>query len=155
MASQKDVRNILRAIGSLESDRFLNDRQNRIPKHMPHAHYIDAEMTGCWFPQKRAGQAVAAGELIGVMKDFFGNIIWELRLDEPCIILYQAVSYSVPRNTPLVAYGHYEDCLEDYHEHVHDDSEVKNLEELHESAVSVSDISVAKVIPTGEILENN
>ena len=118
---------------------------------MTHAHYIDARQTGCWFPQKRAGQVVAAGELIGVMKDFFGNVIEEVRLDEACIILYQTVSYSVPKNTPLIAYGHYEDCVEDQHEHVHDGSEVKNLEELHESSVSAPDISVSKIVPVAEM----
>ena len=135
MASQKDVRNILRAIGAFDSERFLYDRQNRVPRHMTHAHYIDSKHSGCWFPQKRAGQVAEAGELIGVMKDYFGNTIEEIRIDEPCIILYQTISYSVPQGTPLVAYGHYSDCVEDdgrepghhHHEHEHE------LEELHES----------------------
>ncbi|MBQ6393302.1 MAG: hypothetical protein IJH60_07295 [Eubacterium sp.] len=94
---------------------------------------------------------MAAGELIGMMKDFFGNVIEEVRLDEACIILYQTVSYSVPKDTPLIAYGHYEDCVEDQHEHVHDGSEVKNLEELHETSVSAPDISVSKIVPVAEM----
>ena len=102
---------------------------------MPHAHYIDSKHSGCWFPQKRAGQVVSVGELIGVMKDNFGNIIEEVRLNESCIILYQTVSYSVPKGTPLVAYGHYSDCREipgaEDHIHKHYGRE-KDLEELHE-----------------------
>ncbi len=134
-SSQKDVRNILRSIGSLDSSRFLNDRQNQIPRHMPHAHYIDAPRGGCWFPQKRAGQVVAAGELIGVMKDHFGNIIEEIRLDEPAIILYQTVSYSVPEDTPLVAYGHYSGCAEHEHE---EDQDLEEVLEAHDAISSLS-----------------
>ena len=144
MASQKDVRNILREIGSLESDRFLYDRQSQIPRHMPHAHYIDASQSGCWFPQKRAGQVVSAGELIGVMKDNFGNVIEELRLDEPCIILYQTISYSVPEGSPLVAYGHYKECVEhvETHTHHHD----PDLEELRESLGVQRNLSIDGLI---------
>ncbi len=141
MASQKDVRNILRVIGAFDSDRFLYDRQSQVPRHMTHAHYVDSAHSGCWFPQKRAGQVVAAGELLGVMKDNFGNVIEEVRLDEPCIILYQTVSYSVPKDSPLVAYGHYDDCVQDKdadehaHQHEQDYNHVheRDLEELHES----------------------
>ena len=135
MASQKDVRNILRTIGAFDSERFLYDRQSRVPRHMPHAHYVDSAHSGCWFPQKRAGQVAAAGELIGVMKDNFGNIIEEVRVKEQCIILYQTISYSVPEGTPLVAYGHYSDCVDQVpeghpaHHHEHE----RNLEEFHEN----------------------
>ena len=157
MASQKDVRNILRVIGSLESDRFINDRQNQIPKHMTHAHYIDSGQTGCWFPQKRAGQVVAAGELIGVMKDFFGNTIEEVRLEEASIILYQTVSYSVPKDTPLIAYGHYAECVENHvhHHHDHEGAVVDNLDELHESSVTAPVLSVSKIVPVDELIGND
>lgn len=142
MASQKDVRNILRVIGALDSERFLYDRQSQIPRHMPHAHYIDSDKSGCWFPQKRAGQIAAAGELIGVMKDNFGHVIEEVRLDEPCIILYQTISYSVPKGTPLVAYGHYTDCVQDAgtQPHVHHHKEERDFEDVHE------DIGITSVI---------
>jgi hypothetical protein len=78
---------------------------------MHHAHYINSEVEGCWFPMKRAGNIIQAGELIGVMKDYFGNVIKEYRLEEDCQLLYQADSYSVPKNSPLLAYGHYDICI--------------------------------------------
>ena len=121
-ASQKDVRNILRRVGILISERFHGDLQRNIPRLMPHSHYVDSDKEGCWFPMRKAGDMVEAGELVGVIKDFFGNTIDEIRFDEDCMILYQTVSYSLPKNTPLVAYGHYEDCIEttgDHHRHAH------------------------------------
>ncbi len=74
-ASRKDVRNILRHLGLLISDRFSNDHQQNVPKFLPHVHYIDSEEDGCWFPQKKAGDIVMAGHLIGVLKDYFGSVI--------------------------------------------------------------------------------
>lgn len=133
--SRKDVRNILRTIGVLTSPK---EWQKLIPRHMRHAHYVDSDQEGCWFPTKRAGDMVHAGEVIGVLKDYFGNVIQEYRLKEDCVILYQTVSYSVPKNSPLIAYGHYNECIEeastvphDHHseeEHLHEHE--KNINEL-------------------------
>ena len=114
-ASQKDVKNILRRIGMLKTRPTLAEMQMRVPKHMNHAHYVDSE---------KAGQIVKAGELLGELKDYFGNVIEEFRLKEDAIILYQTISYSVPENSPLIAYGHYDICIDDMgntHQHTHDE----------------------------------
>lgn len=145
-ASRKDVRNILRYIGCLITNRFGNDIQIQTPKLMSHAHYIDAKTGGCWFPYKKAGQIISAGEVIGVIKDYFGNTIEEITLNEDCIILYQTISYSVPADTPLVAYGHYSTCIEDaaVHEHNHqfDTHEATHdLEEMHEKRLQADRMS--------------
>ena len=90
---------------------------------MRHTHNIDSESEGCWTPVKNAGDVVRKGELIGVLRDYFGNIIEEVRLQEDCIILYQTISYSVPKDSPLIAYGHYDTCVDeidqDSHTHEH------------------------------------
>lgn len=124
-ASQKDVKNILRCIGTLVTEPTPDEVQHQVPMHMHHAHYIDSEQAGCWFPKKRAGDIVRAGELIGELKDFFGNVIQEFRMKEDAMILYQTVSYSVPANSPLIAYGHYDTCVDEmgdtHHAHTHDE----------------------------------
>ena len=124
-ASQKDVKNILRRIDVLKTKPTLSEMQMRVPRHMHHAHYIDSEKAGCWFPKKKAGQVARAGELLGELKDYFGNVIEEIRLKEDAIILYQTMSYSVPENSPLIAYGHYDTCIDDLgdmnHEHTHEE----------------------------------
>ena len=70
-ASQKDVKNILRRIGMLKTRPTLAEMQMRVPKHMNHAHYVDSEKAGCWFPKKKAGQVVKAGELLGELRLFW------------------------------------------------------------------------------------
>lgn len=52
------------------------------------------------------------------------EVIEEFRLKEDAIILYQTISYSVPENSPLIAYGHYDICIDDMgntHQHTHDE----------------------------------
>ncbi len=141
-ASRKDVRNILRTLGVLISRRFSGDMQKQIPRFMCHAHYIDSEKDGCWFPRKKSGDVVRAGEVVGVLKDYFGNVMEEISLREDCIILYQTVSYSVPKNSPLIAYGHYNECIDDHPheeeghedshgcEHTHNTGDLEKLREM-------------------------
>lgn len=138
-ASRKDVRNILRYLGVLLTPK---EEQKQVPEHMNHAHYVDSENEGCWFPRKRAGDIVKANEVIGVLKDYFGNVIEEFRINEECVVLYQTVSYSVPKNSPLIAYGHYGECIENKehkeehhghdhkHDHKHEENHDKSLDDF-------------------------
>ncbi len=130
-ASRKDVRNILRYLGVLTSPREL---RKYTPVHMHHTHYIDSENEGCWFPLRAAGDVVKQGELIGVLKDYFGNVIEEIRLKEDCVILYQTVSYSVPKNSPLIAYGHYNTCVDEIDQDSH--AHASHAERKHGNAQS-------------------
>jgi len=124
--SCRDVRNILLKLGVLDTKRFGRPLQRTIPRKLHHIHYINAHVEGCWFPEKKAGDVVQAGELLGVIRDYFGNIVEEIRAPEDVIIIYQTVSYSLPLNTPLITYGHYEDCVDLWdekghgHSHPHD-----------------------------------
>ncbi len=128
-ASKKDIRNILRYVGILTTKRFTGDLQRQIPRRLPHVHYIDSDKAGCWFPTKKPGDVAGAGEVVGVLKDFLGNVIDKVVMEEDCIILYQTASYSVPENTPLIAYGHYQACLEEdeHHEHHTKDKDSANV----------------------------
>ncbi len=134
--TKKDIRNILRYVGILTTPR---EEQRFVPSRMSHAHYMDSEREGCWFPYMSAGDLARKGELVGVLKDHFGNEIQKIRMREDGIILYQTISYSVPEHSPLVAYGHFGECLgeavseeasnvpEEEHSHVH------SIEDMHEN----------------------
>lgn len=140
-ASRKDVKNMLRSLHVLIRPATPEEEQKQIPKHMHHAHYIDSEEEGCWFPTKHAGDIVRAGELIGVMKDYFGNVIREFRLNEDCQILYQTISYSMPKNSPLIAYGHYNECIHDRpsnhpgHTHTHGELHHTHKEDMESAGI--------------------
>lgn len=119
--SCRDVRNILKKIGVLSTEKYGRILQRTIPRRLDHVHYINAHVEGCWFPEKKAGDVAQAGEKLGVIRDYLGNVIEEIRAPEDVIIIYQTVSYSLPKNTPLITYGHYEDCLDQEHTHGHGD----------------------------------
>lgn len=116
----RDVRNILKRIGVISQEKFGRILQRTIPRRLDHVHYINAHVEGCWFPEKKAGDVAQAGERLGLIRDYLGNVIEEIRAPEDVIIIYQTVSYSLPKDTPLITYGHYEDCVEHDHNHGHD-----------------------------------
>jgi predicted deacylase len=141
--SMRDVRNILIRLGVLTSKRFGRVLQRTIPRRLHHVHYINAHVEGCWFPEKRAGDVAQEGERLGVIRDFLGNVVEEIRAPEDVIIIYQTVSYSLPKDTPLITYGHYVDCMETDHDHaplhthahvftdIEGESEVINDDHMH------------------------
>lgn len=120
--SCRDVHNILKKIGVLSTEKFGRILQRSIPRKLHHVHYINAHVEGCWFPEKRAGDVAQKGERLGVIKDYLGHVVEEIRAPEDVIIIYQTVSYSLPKDTPLITYGHYEDCIDqaDGHDHDHE-----------------------------------
>lgn len=75
--------------------------------------------------RKESGTGCQGRRTSWKLKDYFGNVIEEIRLKEDAIILYQTISYSVPENSPLIAYGHYDTCIDDLgdmnHEHTHEE----------------------------------
>lgn len=129
-ASRKDVRNILRYLGVLMTE---PEPQRQVPVHMHHVHYLDSVKEGCWHPFKNAGDAVKKGECIGVLKDYFGNVIEEVRMREDAVILYQTISYSVPADSPLVAYGHYGECVDEIEEEAADQVPDDCMDHSHEA----------------------
>ena len=52
-----------------------------------------------------AGQSVKKGDKLGVISDYFGNIIDTYYAEFDSTILYNTVAYSVPKGSSLVAYG--------------------------------------------------
>ena len=64
-------------------------------------------------------------ELLGELKDYFGNVIEEIRLKEDAIIPVSDNFILCSGNSPLIAYGHYDTCIDDLgdmnHEHTHEE----------------------------------
>lgn len=141
--SCRDVRNILIRIGVLTTTRFGRVLQRTIPRKLHHIHYINAHVEGCWFPEKKAGDVVQEGDRLGTIRDYFGNVVEEILAPEDVIIIYQTVSYSLPLNTPLITYGHYEDCMNESvghshvhphdHDHDHDHDQPVDIDEAYEA----------------------
>ena len=99
---KQDVLRILRGLG------FLEDRVEEKPvahQIITNAFYEDAPVSGCWYPAKAPGNLIRQGEVLGVIRDIFGNALFQARAMVNGVILYQTASLGIEQGTPMVAYG--------------------------------------------------
>lgn len=66
-----------------------------------------APVAGCWYPTKRSGSAFAAGEVLGEIRDLFGEVLHEVVAPGAGCVIYQTGSLNVVKDGPLIAYGLY------------------------------------------------
>ncbi|MEQ2563188.1 succinylglutamate desuccinylase/aspartoacylase family protein [Ventrimonas sp. CLA-AP-H27] len=101
-----DVRNILRGLG------FLRDGIQTVTssQHLiRNAYYENAPCHGCWHPQKLPGDMVVKNELLGEIRDIYGELSERIFAKTTGVILYQTVSLGIEEGTPMVAYGELND----------------------------------------------
>ena len=67
--------------------------------------YEHAPETGCWYPAFHAGDLFRKGELLGEIRDYFGNTVYRCRARTDGVILYQTASLAVLKDGPMTAYG--------------------------------------------------
>ena len=99
---KKDIKRALKCLD------ILDNAEEKIhnPKNITKATYLESDdLSGLWYPTVNAGDVVKEGQLIGIMKDFFGNTIKEYYANLHGVVMYMTVSLSVPKETPLIAYG--------------------------------------------------
>lgn len=101
-AYKKDVINVLSYLKVLEKDVVY---PNKPPHNITKAIYLNAISGGCWYPKVKPGDKVSAGQELGEIKDFFGNVIDAYVAEVNGVILYMASSLAIQKDAPLVAYG--------------------------------------------------
>ena len=97
-----DVKNILRFLGILEG---TVHREGNLPKAVDPVIYEDAPVTGCWYPSFQAGETFKEGEVLGVIKDYFGNVLFTCYAKQNGIVLYETISLCIIKDTPMITYG--------------------------------------------------
>lgn len=101
-ADKKDVRNVLRYLGILGG---TIESQAQKPAELGQVIYTESQYTGCWYPRRKAGERVWKGEIIGEVRDFFGNTLQICTADLDGVLLYQTKSLSIVHHGPMAAYG--------------------------------------------------
>ena len=101
-ADKKDVRNILRYLGVLQTP---TEPRTHTPVSVGTVIYKDASHNGCWYPTKKAGDSVTKGELLGVVRDYYGNVLEECYAEQDGLVLYQTASLPILENGPMIAYS--------------------------------------------------
>ncbi len=98
-ADKADVRNILTFLG------VLPGKYHTYPKQALCEHSDDAPFTGCWYPEKKAGEHFKKGEKLGEIRDYFGRSLFTEFAPEDGIMIHQCSSLNIIQNGPMVTYG--------------------------------------------------
>jgi predicted deacylase len=61
--------------------------------------------TACWYSAVRAGQQVAAGQVIGELRDYFGTPLEQVLAPIAGVVLYRITSLAVDAGDPVAAIG--------------------------------------------------
>lgn len=67
--------------------------------------WLRAEQSGCWYPAVGVGANVQAGQVVGVIKDYFGCLLAEYRSPASGVVLFIATSLAMNAEDPLLAVG--------------------------------------------------
>ncbi len=101
-ADKKDVRNVFRHLGLL---RDAPEDRTFLPADAGNVFYEAADHTGCWYPEKRVGDRIRKGELLGVIRDYTGQELQACVARQDGILLYQVASLAILQHGPMVAYS--------------------------------------------------
>jgi hypothetical protein len=97
----KGLRNVLRLLGVLSG----KPEPVAPPSHMTQFVWLRSEHRGCWYPAVRAGERVAKGQLIGTIKDYWGDPVAEHRAPDEGVILFVVTSLAINPTDPLTGIG--------------------------------------------------
>lgn len=67
--------------------------------------WLRSEHTGCWYPSVRAGQRVTEGQVVGVIRDYWGDLLVEHRAPAPGTVLFVVTSLAINPTDPLLGVG--------------------------------------------------
>lgn len=97
-------KDILSVLGYFNIIDILNEK-NLNQKEISIAKYISSEIDGFWYPRYKAGEKFNEGDLLGEIKDCFGNIITSYYAEFDGVILYGVFSLAIKKSEEILAYG--------------------------------------------------
>ena len=101
-ADWRDLRLLLDHLGIAPAPEGLHDGalKRRVFRE---AVYLESERDGLWHPAVRPDMPVIKGQLLGTLKDFFGNALEEIRAERDGHVLYLNTGLAAPKGEFLVA----------------------------------------------------
>lgn len=92
--------NVLRSLEVLEGK--VNSTEVTYLKKMA---VMNAMHDGCWYAFRKLEDRVKKGEVLGEIRDFFGNVLGEYKAEEDGVLLYVVTSLAITTGDPLTAIG--------------------------------------------------
>lgn len=104
----RDVWNILVSLGIYEG---VKDERNYHPIEIGRVCYLSAADTGLWYPEKKPGDIVKTGDILGCVKDYQGRILEVFEAEFNGVVLYETASLQVVADGPAITYGEWSEML--------------------------------------------
>lgn len=101
---KRDIKAVLYELDILNDEALVIHKENETIDIIK-AIYLESELEGCWYPEVSAGEKVEEGQLLGSIKDFFGNTLQTYYAEVSGIVLYMTIALAVGVGNPLIAYG--------------------------------------------------
>lgn len=101
-STRRDVHNILCHLGIYQGEK---DYRNYYPLEVKDLCYQAANEQGLWYPCKKPGDMIRQGDILGVIKDYEGEILEVCKAEYGGVILYQTGSLQVQESGSVIAYG--------------------------------------------------
>lgn len=99
---ERGVKNLLAHLGMVE------EKARQVVEHpvwLDRNEVLRSEHTGIWHPVAQAGRTVATGTLLGVVNDFFGQRLAEVRAPFAGVVLYIVHTPPINAGEPLAMIG--------------------------------------------------
>lgn len=97
-------KDVIKALQKLDVIEGWQGNENK-PKELTEVIYLDSNNEGIWIPAITAGEKVSKGQVLGTIRDYFGNDIETYYAEFDAVILYYTAALSVTKDSSLVAYG--------------------------------------------------
>ncbi len=103
-ADYRDIRLLLDHLGMYRAEPGTRDSalKHRVFRD---AVYLDSDSDGLWYPAAAVDTAVRKGQLLGSLRDFYGETVKEYFAEADGSILYQCEGLAIRRGDFLIAYG--------------------------------------------------
>ena len=98
---QRGVRNVLRLLGVTPGAPEPVPQPTRLSRFV----WLRSEHTGCWYPSLRAGDRVTEGQPIGVIKDYWGDVLAEHKAPASGVVIFIVTSLAINPTDPLIGIG--------------------------------------------------
>lgn len=109
LCDEEDVINyqndLIGILNELEFTTLPNNSEKTAQKIITGAVYLSSENKGLWYPKIKANQQVKKGDLLGIIEDFYGNLVAEYYAEKDGTVFYFTSDLSINVGNSLVAYG--------------------------------------------------
>lgn len=98
-------RDVLRILQKLEVLSGVAEQSPHTPCEITKTFYMDSDVDGCWYPAVKVGEIIEKNACLGVIKDFFGNVLQTYYAPERSVVLYMTVTLGIEAGASLIALG--------------------------------------------------